>query len=128
MPGVEWHRSANERLVVDIQLVPLSDARSRLLGTAIMFNDVSRFRQLREELESTNRQLETAYEELQTTNEELRERTTQISSLNSFMESILGSLGAAVIVVNRGWSCRSGTGRPRTSGGCASTKRWVNIS
>jgi two-component system CheB/CheR fusion protein len=147
---VEWHRSANERLVVDIQLVPLADARSRLLGTAIMFNDVSRFRQLQNELESTNRQLETAYEELQSTNEELettneelqstveelettneelqstneeletmneelqsmndelqvtneelRERTTEVSALNHFMESVLTSLGAAVVVVSR---------------------------
>jgi two-component system CheB/CheR fusion protein len=40
-------------------------------------------------------------DELQATNEELRDRTTEISSLNRFMESILGSLGAAVIVVNR---------------------------
>jgi two-component system CheB/CheR fusion protein len=133
---VEWHRSPTERLVVDIQVVPMVDARSRLLGTAIMFNDVSRFRQLQDELETANRQLETAYEELQSTNEELettneelqstveelettneelqstndelqatneelRERTSEISSLNHFMESILGSLGAAVVVVNR---------------------------
>ena len=147
---IEWHRSANERLVVDIQIVPLTDPRSRLLGAAIMFNDVSRFRQLQDELETTNRQLETAYEELQstneelettneelqstveelettneelqstneeletmneelqsmndelqTTNDELRDRTAEISSLNRFMESILGSLGSAVIVVNR---------------------------
>ena len=147
---VEWHRSANERLVMDIQVVPLVDGRSRLLGTALMFNDVSRFRQLQDELETANRQLETAYEELQSTNEELqstneelqstveelettneelqstneeletmneelqsmndelqatneelRERTSEISSLNHFMESILGSLGAGVVVVNR---------------------------
>ena len=147
---VEWHRSANERLVVDIQLVPLADARARMLGCAIMFNDVSRFRQLQDELEATNRQLETAYEELQSTNEELettneelqstveelettneelqstneeletmneelqsmndelqatneelRERTSEISALNEFMESILGSLDAAVIVLNQ---------------------------
>jgi two-component system CheB/CheR fusion protein len=147
---VDWHRSANERLIFDIQLVPLADAQARLLGTAFMFNDVSRFRQLQDELEATNRQLETAYEELQSTNEELettneelqstveelettneelqstneeletmneelqsmndelqatneelRERTREITSLNLFMESILGSLDAAVIVLNR---------------------------
>jgi two-component system CheB/CheR fusion protein len=147
---LEWHRSAGERLVFDIQLVPLVDARARLLGTAIVFNDVTRFRQLQEELEAANRQLETAYEELQSTNEELettneelqstveelettneelqstneeletmneelqsmndelqatneelRDRTTEISALNQFMESILGSLAAAVVVVNR---------------------------
>lgn len=40
-------------------------------------------------------------DELQVTNEALRERTAQISSLNAFMESILSSLGAAVVVVNR---------------------------
>jgi two-component system CheB/CheR fusion protein len=146
---VEWHRSATEHLVVDIQVVPLADARSRLLGTAILFNDVSRFRQLQDELQATNRQLETAYEELQSTNEELettneelqstveelettneelqstneeletmneelqsmndelqatneelRERTGEISALNEFMESILGSLDAAVVVLN----------------------------
>jgi two-component system CheB/CheR fusion protein len=147
---VEWHRSAGERLVVDIRLVPVSAPQGRQIGTAITFTDVSRFRQLQDELETTNRQLETAYEELQSTNEELettneelqstveelettneelqstneeletmneelqsmndelqatndelRDRTTEISSLNHLMESILGSLDAAVVVVDR---------------------------
>jgi two-component system, chemotaxis family, CheB/CheR fusion protein len=85
-------------------------------------NDVSRYRQLQNELEAANRQLETAYEELQSTNEELetmneelqsmndellvtndelRDRPTEISALNHFMESVLGSLGAGVVVVSR---------------------------
>lgn len=33
------HRSATERLTVDIELVPLADARGRALGTAIMFRN-----------------------------------------------------------------------------------------
>ena len=49
---------------------------------------------MNEELQSTN-------EELQTTNDELRDRTLEITDLNIFMDSILGSLGAAVIVLNR---------------------------
>src|SRR5215468_8354671 len=119
---VEWQRSSTELLFLDIQLVPLVDARSRLLGIAIIFNDVSRYRQLQTELEAANRQLETAYEELQSTNEELetmneelqsmndelqatndelRDRTAEISALNHFMESVLGSLGAGVVVVSR---------------------------
>ncbi|HKC27100.1 MAG TPA: CheR family methyltransferase [Jatrophihabitans sp.] len=147
---VEWHRSAHERLAVDIQLLPLVDARGAMLGTAIVFDDVSRFRQLQDQLEAANRQLETAYEELQSTNEELettneelqstveelettneelqstneeletmnaelqamndelqatneqlRERTTEVTSLNRFTESILDSLGAGVIVIDR---------------------------
>jgi two-component system CheB/CheR fusion protein len=40
-------------------------------------------------------------DELQATNEQLRHRTTEISALNQFMESILGSLGAAVVVIDR---------------------------
>lgn len=84
---VEWHRSANERLVFDIQLVPLADARARLLGTAIMFNDVSRFRQLQDELEATNRQLETAYEELQSTNEELETTNEELQSTVEELET-----------------------------------------
>jgi two-component system CheB/CheR fusion protein len=147
---VEWQRSSTEQLFFDIQLVPLVDGRSRLLGIAIIFNDVSRYRQLQTELEAANRQLETAYEELQSTNEELettneelqstveelettneelqstneeletmneelqsmndelqvtndelRDRTAEISALNHFMESVLGSLGAGVVVVSR---------------------------
>ena len=147
---VEWQRSSTEVLYFDIQLVPLVDARSRQLGIAIIFNDVSRYRQLQTELEAANRQLETAYEELQSTNEELettneelqstveelettneelqstneeletmneelqsmndelqatndelRDRTAEISALNHFMESVLGSLGAGVVVVSR---------------------------
>jgi two-component system CheB/CheR fusion protein len=84
---VEWHRSANERLVVDIQIVPLTDPRSRLLGAAIMFNDVSRFRQLQDELETTNRQLETAYEELQSTNEELETTNEELQSTVEELET-----------------------------------------
>lgn len=48
-----------------------------------------------------NEELQSMNDELQSTNEELRARTTEISALNHFMESILGSLRAAVIVVNR---------------------------
>jgi two-component system CheB/CheR fusion protein len=84
---VDWHRSANERLVVDIQLVPLADARARLLGTAIIFNDLSRFRQLQDELEATNRQLETAYEELQSTNEELETTNEELQSTVEELET-----------------------------------------
>ena len=117
---------------------------------SISFTDVTRFRQLRVEVETANRQLELAYEELQstneelettneelqstveelettneelqstneeletmneelqsandemqTTNEELRDRSIEITNLNAFMQSILGSLEAAVVVLDR---------------------------
>jgi two-component system CheB/CheR fusion protein len=61
-----------------------------------------------EELQSTNEELETLNEELQSmndelhvTNDELRDRTAEIAELNRFMQSILTSLRAAVIVIDR---------------------------
>jgi two-component system CheB/CheR fusion protein len=65
-----------------------------------------------EELETMNEELQSTNEELQTVNEELRTRTEELNHLNSFFESVLGSLRAAAIVVNRNldvliWNPRS---------------------
>ena len=61
-----------------------------------------------EELQSTNEELETMNEELQSTNDEfqyvneqLQLRSGEVTDLNTFMLSILGSLSSAVIVVDR---------------------------
>jgi two-component system, chemotaxis family, CheB/CheR fusion protein len=60
-----------------------------------------------EELQSTNEELETMNEELQSTNEELqaindelRDRTFELNQANAFLNSILTSLQAGVIVVD----------------------------
>jgi len=60
-----------------------------------------------EELQSANEELETMNEELQSTNGELqtinvemRERTVELDRLNAFMETVLTSLRAAVVVVD----------------------------
>ena len=147
---VEWRRSGPDAVYIDVNLVPLLDTSGEVLGVSISFTDVTRFRQLRVEVETANRQLELAYEELQSTNEELettneelqstveelettneelqstneeletmneelqsandemqatneelRDRTIEITDLNAFMESILSSLDAAVIVLDR---------------------------
>jgi two-component system CheB/CheR fusion protein len=147
---IEWRRVDPDPIFVDVHLVPLVDNTGGYLGASISFTDVTRARQLRLEVEATNRQLEIAYEELQSTNEELettneelqstveelettneelqstneeletmneelqsandelqitneqlRERTLEITDLNAFMQSILGSLEAAVVVVDR---------------------------
>src|SRR5215216_6136484 len=147
---VEWRRTGPDVMYVDVHLMPLLDGNGEVLGASISFTDVTRFRQLRVEVETSNRQLELAYEELQSTNEELettneelqstveelettneelqstneeletmneelqsandelqstneelRDRTIEITDLNAFMESILGSVGAAMIVLDR---------------------------
>jgi len=61
-----------------------------------------------EELQSTNEEMETMNEELQSTNEELQamngelqQRTMELDQANLFLESILGSLDAGVVVVDR---------------------------
>lgn len=60
-----------------------------------------------EELQSTNEELETMSEELQSTNEELqtineelRQRTNDLNQTNAFLQSILTSLRAAVVVLD----------------------------
>ena len=67
-----------------------------------------------EELHSTNEELETMNEELQSTNEELetinnelRERSAEVTELNQFLESILGSLQSAVVVLGTGMEVRA---------------------
>jgi two-component system CheB/CheR fusion protein len=60
-----------------------------------------------EELQSTNEELETMNEELHSTNEELeainnelRDRTDQLNQSNDFLEGIVGSLQAGVVVLD----------------------------
>jgi two-component system CheB/CheR fusion protein len=72
-----------------------------------------------EELQSTNEELETMNEELQSTNEELatindelQQRTEELNDVNAFLESVLGSLGSAVVVIDRdfqiqGWNAQA---------------------
>jgi two-component system CheB/CheR fusion protein len=62
-----------------------------------------------EELETMNEELQSANEELATINDELQERTDELNDVNAYLESVLGSLVSAVIVVDRnfqiqGWN------------------------
>ncbi|ACK68899.1 MCP methyltransferase, CheR-type with PAS/PAC sensor [Gloeothece citriformis PCC 7424] len=53
-----------------------------------------------EELETMNEELQSTNEELQTINDELRQRTSELNQANAFLNSILTSLQAGVVVVN----------------------------
>jgi two-component system CheB/CheR fusion protein len=53
-----------------------------------------------EELETMNEELQSTNEELETTNNELRLRTNDLNQANRFLESILGGLAAAVVVLD----------------------------
>jgi two-component system CheB/CheR fusion protein len=54
-----------------------------------------------EELETMNEELQSTNEELETINEELRQRTLELNEVNAFLESILTSMGVAVVVLDR---------------------------
>jgi two-component system CheB/CheR fusion protein len=84
---IEWARAVGERSFFDIQVVPLLDSRAQLLGTNLNFTDITRYRQLQQELQSANRQLETAYEELQSTNEELETTNEELQSTVEELET-----------------------------------------
>src|SRR5215203_3238645 len=84
---VEWRRAGPEAIYVDVNVVPLLDTSGEVLGVSISFTDVTRFRQLRVEVETASRQLELAYEELQSTNEELETTNEELQSTVEELET-----------------------------------------
>ncbi|MGY1603123.1 CheR family methyltransferase [Geodermatophilus sp. SYSU D00815] len=85
--GVERRRPGQEPDVFDVQVIPLYKEGGALLGTTVIFEDVTQFSRLRQELEYSNRQLETAYEELQSTNEELETTNEELQSTVEELET-----------------------------------------
>src|SRR5215475_7930834 len=82
---VTWHASgpSKEPVTVDISVAPL-DGQG---GVLITFADVTRYQDLREELERSRRQLESAYEELQSTVEELETTNEELETTNEELHS-----------------------------------------
>jgi two-component system CheB/CheR fusion protein len=85
--AVEQRRPGRDVAVYDIQVVPLYREEGSLLGTTVIFDDVTQYRRLKAELEFSNRQLETAYEELQSTNEELETTNEELQSTVEELET-----------------------------------------
>jgi two-component system, chemotaxis family, CheB/CheR fusion protein len=91
---IEWVRAGDDRLVLDLMIEPLLSAGGEVLGIAVMGTDVTHYLELQSDLETTNRQLETAYEELQstveeleTTNEELQSTVEELETTNEELQS-----------------------------------------
>jgi two-component system CheB/CheR fusion protein len=70
-----------------VDLVPLLDTDSTLLGVSISFQDMTHHRRLQTELEKHRQELETAYEELQSTNEELETTNEELQSTVEELET-----------------------------------------
>jgi two-component system CheB/CheR fusion protein len=84
---VEWSGSVGEAGFLEIHVVPLIDGSGTLLGASITFLDMTSTKRLRDELQSSNRELETAYEELQSTNEELETTNEELQSTVEELET-----------------------------------------
>jgi two-component system CheB/CheR fusion protein len=60
-----------------------------------------------EELETTNEELQSGNEELETMNEEMRVRTAELDEARTFLEGILSSVAAGVVVLDADLTVRS---------------------
>ena len=84
---IEWLTPEREIRYLDVSIIPLLDVKNELLGIKLIFNDVTRFKQLQNELVQANQELETAYEELQSTNEELETTNEELQSTVEELET-----------------------------------------
>ncbi len=90
---VPW-AAGGKTLFLEALIVPLQDDFT-LLGVSVLFIDVTRHRELSEELQVTNHEMETAYaelqsanEEMETTNEELQSTVEELETTNEELQSI----------------------------------------
>ncbi|HEY9707028.1 MAG TPA: CheR family methyltransferase [Oculatellaceae cyanobacterium] len=87
--NVEISRTSESNTVyLDIEVIPLMDAGAELLGVSIIFQDVTRYQHLQQELVRSTQELETAYEELQSANEELETTNEELQSTNEELETM----------------------------------------
>ena len=89
LTDITWHRAAGtEPSVFDVNVVPLYRYTDEPVGVGISFLDVTKYRQLRDELERSNHDLERAYEELRSLNEELETTNEELQSTNEELETM----------------------------------------
>ena len=84
---IEFAMPSGERLFLDVHVIPMLDAGLDLLGTKILFRDVSRYHRLEGDLKTSHQELETANEELQSTNEELETTNEELQSTVEELET-----------------------------------------
>ncbi len=88
MKEVNWPTPAGVQRFLDVLVVPLLDNSGILLGAKIVFSDVTRQKQLQEELDKWRQEVETANEELQASNEELETTNEELHSTNEELETM----------------------------------------
>jgi two-component system, chemotaxis family, CheB/CheR fusion protein len=73
-----------------------------------------------EELETMNEEFQSSNEELETMNDELRHRSQEMNDVNSFLETILSTIGMAVAVIDRNQRVQIWNGKARELWGVTS--------
>ncbi|MGI4787670.1 MAG: CheR family methyltransferase [Janthinobacterium lividum] len=91
---VPWTGGGSKTIFLEALIVPLQE-NGILLGVSVSFSDITRYRQLSEELQAANHEMESAYaemqsanEELETTNEELQSTVEELETTNEELQSI----------------------------------------
>ena len=126
--AAERQAGPGERQYVDIHIQPLWGSDGLSAGVVLMFIDTSVTTRLQaevkhsreeletaheelqstnEELETTNEELQSGNEELETMNEEMRERTAELDEARTFLEGVLSSVAAGVVVIDADLKVRS---------------------
>jgi two-component system CheB/CheR fusion protein len=72
---------------LDVTVVPLLPNGGAVYGVSVMFEDVSRYARLQQELQGNRRDLELAYEELQSTIDELETTNEELQSANEELQT-----------------------------------------
>ena len=85
--NVEIETYEKTKNTFDIEITPLIEGESKILGVNLTFIDVTRYQSLRQELDSYREELEAAKEELQTSNEELETTNEELQSTNEELET-----------------------------------------
>jgi two-component system, chemotaxis family, CheB/CheR fusion protein len=85
---------SGEVRTLDVQITPVGTPE-RVLGATVLYQDTSHVRRLEEDLETTRRDLGTAYEELQSTVEELETTNEELHSTNEELETTNEELQSA---------------------------------
>lgn len=82
-----WTGPGGHLTFLELSVVPLLDPSGAPMGASVHFVDVSRQRQLQEDVQRASQELETALEELQSTNEELETTNEELQSTVEELET-----------------------------------------
>jgi two-component system CheB/CheR fusion protein len=84
---IHYKPAKGDERTLDVSVVPLLPNGGTPHGVSIIFEDVSRYARLRQELEGNRRDLELAYEELQSTIDELETTNEELQSANEELQT-----------------------------------------